>query len=69
MATKGKTYRRANPRDTLARLMADNPKAGKNKLRELFIFQVLGPDGKDTLLSVAEYWFATNYDRLKGDQP
>jgi hypothetical protein len=61
---KGKSWRRPNPRDVLLRLIADNPKAGKRKLWTLFLEHVAGRDGNSAIDSVAEYWFATNYDRL-----
>lgn len=66
MTVKGKSWRRANPRDVLKKIIAENPKAGKRKLLALFIEHVNGRDGKGALDSVAEYWFAANYDRLVG---
>jgi hypothetical protein len=62
MTTKGKSWRRSNPRDVLKRLIAENPKAGKRKLLALFLEHVNGRDGKGALDSVAKYWFEANYD-------
>lgn len=44
MASKrqGKSYRRANPRDVLARLIAEHPKAGKRKLKDEFLTVIRG---------------------------
>lgn len=66
MTAKGKAWRRSNPRDVLKKLIAENPKAGKRRLLALFMEHVNGRDGKGALDSVAEYWFAANYDRLAG---
>ena len=66
MATKGKSWRRSNPRDVLKRLIAENPKAGKRKLLALFLEHVRSSDG--SLDSLAEYWFAANYEKQQGDQ-
>lgn len=66
---KGKTWRRANPRDVLARLIAEHPKAGKRKMKEEFLTVIRGKDGRDALDSVADYWFEANWEKLKGPQP
>ena len=62
---KGKTWRRANPRDVLASIIAENPKAGERKLLLLFIEHIRGRDGKGALDSVAKYWFAQNLGRIE----
>jgi hypothetical protein len=67
MTAKGKSWRRANPRDVLKRLIAENPKAGKRKLLALFLEHVRSSDG--SLDSLAGYWFAANYEKQRGDQP
>jgi hypothetical protein len=66
MATKrkGKAWRRANPRDVLARIIAENPKAGQRKLLALFIEHINGRDGKGALDCVAKYWFEVNFGRI-----
>jgi hypothetical protein len=64
MTTKGKSWRRSNPRDVLKCLIAENPKAGKRELLELFLEHINGRDGERALDSVAKYWFDANYDRL-----
>lgn len=69
MARKGKSWRRSNPRDVLASLIAENPKAGKRKLLDEFLTVMRGKDGKDALDSVAEYWFEANYEKQRGSQP
>jgi hypothetical protein len=66
MTAKGKSWRRSNPGDTLKRLIAENPKAGKRKLLALFLEEIDGIDGKGALDSVAKYWFEVNYSRLAG---
>ena len=66
MTTKGKSWRRSNPRDVLKRLIAENPKAGKRKLLALFLEYVRSSDG--SLDSLAKYWFAANYEKQQGDQ-
>jgi hypothetical protein len=66
---KGKAWRRANPRDVLARLIAENPKAGKRKLKDEFLAAIQGKDGRDAFADVADYWFEANWEKLKGDQP
>lgn len=67
MATKGKSWRRSNPRAVLKRLIAENPKSGKRKLLALFLEHIDGCDGKRALDSVAEYWFDANYGRIAGE--
>jgi len=67
MTAKGKSWRRSNPSDILKRLIAENPKAGKRTLLALFLEHVRSSDG--SLDSLAEYWFATNYEKQRGDQP
>ena len=66
MTSKGKSWRRTNPRDILKRLIAENPKAGKRRLLALFLEDVRSGDG--SLDSLAEYWFAANYEKYRGDQ-
>ena len=57
---KGKTWRRANPRDVLKRLILENPRVGKRKLLAMFRNEIRGKDGKGYLDSVIDYWFASN---------
>lgn len=65
---RGKTWRR-DPRNVVARLIAENPKAGKKKWKEAFRIAIRGKDGGDALDSVADYWFETYWEgRLKDDQ-
>ena len=64
--TKGKSWRRPNPRDVLMQLIGENPKAGKRKLLALFLEHIDGNDGQGALDSVAKYWFDANYDRQIG---
>jgi hypothetical protein len=64
MTAKGKSWRRSNPRDVFERLIAENPKAGKRKLLALFLEHVRSSDG--SLDSLAEYWFAANYEKQRG---
>lgn len=66
---KGRSYRRANPRDVIARLIAEQPLAGKRKLKDEFLTVIRGKDGRDALDSVADYWFEANWEKLKGPQP
>ncbi len=61
---KVQSWKRANPRDLLKRLIDDNPKAGKDTLFREFRDQLRGDDGEDFLDSVIEYWFANNYHSL-----
>ena len=66
MIAKGKSWRRPNPGDTLKRLIAENPKAGKRKLLALFVEGINGTDGKGALDSMAKYLFEVNYDLIVG---
>lgn len=61
---KVQSWRRANPRDLLKRLIDENPKFGKDNLFKTFRDQLRGEDGEEFLDSVIEYWFANNYHSL-----
>lgn len=61
---KVQSWRRANPRDLLKRLIDESPKAGKESLFKTFRDQLRGTDGEEFLDSVIEYWFANNYHSL-----
>lgn len=78
--SRGRSYRRENPRDVLARLIAEHkdvvtgliakhPKAGKRELKDKFLTVIRGKNGRDALDSVADYWFEANWEKLKGPQP
>lgn len=66
---KGRSWRRSNPRDVLARLIAEHPKAGKRKILELFTDHMRWPEGTNILDHVAKYWFEANWERVKDDHP
>lgn len=66
---KRQSWRYANPRETLRRLIEDNPTAGKMDLFELFSNEVFRPSSKPLLLSIVEYWFDNNFQSLMPRQP
>lgn len=61
---KVQSWKRANPRDLLKRLIEEQPRADKETLFKAFRDQVRGDDGEDFLDSIIEYWFANNYHSL-----
>ncbi|MGD9879143.1 MAG: hypothetical protein AB7U95_03305 [Reyranella sp.] len=46
--------------------LTDEQKARGYFLDDITVIR--GKDGRDALDSVADYWFETNWERLKGDQ-
>ena len=61
---KVQSWRRANPRDLLKRLIEENPGVAKAELFKTFRDQIRGDDGEEFLDSIVEYWFANNYHSL-----
>lgn len=63
---KVQSWRRANPRELLRRLLDENPNDDKAALFEIFWSEISEEASTDLLKSVAEYWFANNYHSLTG---
>lgn len=61
---KVQSWKRANPRDLLKRLIDNQPAAGRDAIFQEFREYLRGDDGEDFLDSVIEYWFANNYHSL-----
>ena len=53
-----------NPRETLARIVEDNPQADEKELRALFIETVL-TNRTPVLETIVDYWFRNNLRSLK----
>lgn len=66
---KVQSWKKANPRDLLKRLMEENRSAEKPALLALLRDELLREDGLEYLESVIEYWFANNYHSLTDRQP
>ena len=61
---KVQSWRRANPRDLLKKLIEENPRVAKADLFKTFRDQIRGDDGEEFLDSIIEYWFSNNYHSL-----
>jgi len=59
----GQSWRGANPRDLLKRVIDDNPGSDRVALFKLFVEQLKDDDG-DYMETIIEYWFANNYHSL-----
>jgi hypothetical protein len=61
---KRQSWRHDNPRDTLKKIIEENPRAAKERLLEMFM-QIVLERGKRVLLeTIIEYWFANNLHSL-----
>lgn len=63
---KVQSWRAANPRDLLKRLIDENPGSDRAGLLSLLRGQLKGDDAQDYLDSIIEYWFSNNYHSLVG---
>lgn len=61
---KVQSWRRANPRDLLKRVIEENQGHDRTALLKAFREEVMAEDGEDYLDSIIEYWFANNYHSL-----
>jgi hypothetical protein len=60
----GQSWRRANPRDLLKRVIDDHPGADRPALFKLFLEKLKEEEDTDYLDTIVEYWFANNYHSL-----
>lgn len=60
----GQSWRGANPRDLLKRVIDDNPTADRIALFRLFVEKLKEEDDGDYMETITEYWFANNYHSL-----
>lgn len=60
---KVQSWRAANPRDLLKRVIDDNPGADRAALLKMFN-EALQDDGDDYIETIIEYWFTNNYQSL-----
>lgn len=60
----GQSWRGANPRDLLKRVIDDNPGSDRVGLFRLFIEKLKEEDDGDYMETIIEYWFANNYHSL-----
>lgn len=61
---KVQSWRRANPRDLLKRVIEENAGATEAEILAAFRQRVKEPDNEDHLDSVIEYWHTNNYRSL-----
>lgn len=57
---KRQSWRKANPRDILRRIIASTPEATREALFDAFSQEVFTPENQPVLESIVEYWFANN---------
>lgn len=60
----GQSWRGANPRDLLKRVIDDNPTADRVALFRVFVEKLNEEDDGDYMQTIIEYWFANNYHSL-----
>jgi len=60
----GQSWRGANPRDLLRRVIDDNPGSDRVSLFRLFVDKLKEEDDGDHMETIIEYWFANNYHSL-----
>lgn len=66
---KVQSWKRANPRDLLKRVITENKHADKHALLKVFRDELRSHADTDDLVdSIVEYWFANNYYSLTGDR-
>ncbi len=63
---KVQSWKGANPRDLLRRIIDDNPAMDKPELLATLRHELLADDQIDYLDTVIEYWFSNNYHSLVG---
>lgn len=61
---KVQSWKSANPRDILKRLMEENPQMEKPALLAALRHELLAEDRIEYLDAVIEYWFSNNYQSL-----
>lgn len=61
---KVQSWKKANPRDLLKRIVEDNPDLDKSALLSALRDEVLSVNGPEYLDSIIEYWFSNNYHSL-----
>lgn len=67
---KLQTWKPANPRELLKRIIDDNPGTDRQALLHLFRDQMWREEGAEEYVdTIIEYWFANNYHSLVGPQP
>jgi len=64
---KVQSWRHANPRDILKRIIDEHPNEDKAFIFREFKEQIR--DDEDVISAIIEYWFSNNYHSLMGDRP
>jgi uncharacterized protein YfaP (DUF2135 family) len=64
LGAKVQSWKSANPRDILKRLMEENPRMEKPALLAALRHELLSEDRIEYLDAVIEYWFSNNYHSL-----
>ncbi len=60
----GQSWRGANPRDLLRRVMNDHPGADRVALFRLFVDKLKEDEEAEYMETIIEYWFTNNYHSL-----
>lgn len=67
---KRQSWKQANPRELLKRVIDDNPGSDREALLHIFRNQLWREDdAEDYVDTIVEYWFANNYHSLVGPAP
>lgn len=64
--TKGRSWRRENPRKLLQRMIEANPGESRDRFLKEFRHDLRGEDGGRFLDHVIEYWFDHHFSELTG---